>query len=202
MSHDDDDDDYLDRAEWEREQRESEERARRAKEREPRLLDVRKFVDPEYAEKYTKDFAAYVEARINGLTPEQAAIDAFQLIRYNVALYQARELGLASDANPWVRERFQKALAAKDIKKELWPLHKAVHRLLSLIENPSVKDQVRLGAIDRLNIICSHTAMADGLQTAIGRKLADFYRDQTTAPPPPPPSGGDPAGDSPSHITH
>ncbi|MBB4515835.1 hypothetical protein [Paraburkholderia fungorum] len=133
------------------------------------------FADPDYAQRFYQLFDAYIDARVKGIPRDMAVIDAFELIRLRVSLHNVDQLGRAADANPYVKARFDKALAAKVVKSDLWTQNKAVHNLLKLIEDPRVRDTTRLNAINALNAMCGYLEMDEGMKRKIGHTLADFY---------------------------
>ena len=134
------------------------------------------FADPEYAHEFHTLFDKYIELRVRGIPSDLAAIDAFELIRLRISLHNVEQLGRAADCNPYVKERFDKALAAKDVKNDLWTRNRAAHSLLKLIEDPRVRDTTRLNAINALNALCGYVDLDEGLKRKIGHTLADFQR--------------------------
>ncbi|WP_035475144.1 hypothetical protein [Burkholderia sp. WSM2230] len=137
--------------------------------------DPFEFADPDYAQRFHQLFDAYIESRVKGIPRDLAVIDAFELIRLRVSLHNVDQLGRAADANPYVKARFEKALAAKAVKSDLWTQNKAVHNLLKLIEDPRVRDTTRLNAINTLNAMCGYLDLDDGMKRKIGHTLEDFY---------------------------
>uniref|UniRef100_E1T7F5 Uncharacterized protein n=1 Tax=Burkholderia sp. (strain CCGE1003) TaxID=640512 RepID=E1T7F5_BURSG len=133
------------------------------------------FADPAYAQRFCQLFDAYIELRVKGVPRDMAVMEAFELIRLRVSLHNVDQLGRAADANPYVKARFEKELAAKAVKSDLWTQNKAVHNLLKLIEDPRVKDTTRLNAINALNAMCGYLELDDGMKRKIGHTLADFY---------------------------
>jgi hypothetical protein len=140
------------------------------------------FADPAYAQEFHTLFDEYVEQRVKGIPRDLAVIEAFELIRLQISLHNVDQLGRAADCNPYVKARFEKALAAKSIKGELWTQHKAVLNLLKLIEDPRVRDTTRLNAINSLNAMCGYLELTDEMKRRIGHTLADLYRMSSAAP--------------------
>ncbi|WP_438394834.1 hypothetical protein [Caballeronia sp. DA-9] len=120
--------------------------------------DPFEFADPAYAQKYYMLFDAYIELRVRGTPRDLAVIDAFELIRLRVSLYNVDQLGFAADSNPYVKIRFDKVLSEK-MASELWDGKKSMHNLLKLIEDPRVRESTRLNAIKELNVLAGITTI-------------------------------------------
>ncbi|MFL9939992.1 hypothetical protein [Paraburkholderia graminis] len=137
--------------------------------------DPFEFASPDYAAEFHPCFDAYIELRVQGIPRDMAVIDAFELIRLRVDVRNADALGMAADANPYVKARFAKVLAAKTTE-ELWDGKKAVLKLLTLIEDPRVRDTTRLNAVHALNALTGLITLDDGTKRKIGHTLQDFWK--------------------------
>lgn len=153
----------------------------------------------DFAKEFSTLFDKYIALRVDGTPADLAVIEAFELIPNGISLDNAHLLGMACDVNPYVKDGLQKALAAADIKRDLWPQRKAVHRLLSIVEDPRERASNRITAINSLNVMCGYIVLDDALTSRVDKTISDFKRQHaawmeagspTAQPTPPPASGG------------
>ncbi|MEJ8856363.1 hypothetical protein WKW79_17415 [Variovorax robiniae] len=141
-------------------------------------FDPQKFATRGLAEEHPTSFQTYVDLRLRGISQDLALIEAFEMIRLGIDLSNISTLTLAIETNPFVRQRIDAALEAASIKTDLWSEKRAVHKLLKMVEDPSVRDGVRLQAIDRLNILCGYVVLEDDVndRPSAGSSLKDYQR--------------------------
>src|SRR5579864_8066275 len=97
------------------------------------------FADREFAEECAPCFDYFIEQIVKGVSKDVAIIDAFQMIRKNVNTANAYELAFAAECNPYVKERFDKVLAAKK-PTELWSVNQSLYSLLRLVNDRRTRD--------------------------------------------------------------
>ncbi|MCX4170692.1 MULTISPECIES: hypothetical protein [Paraburkholderia] len=132
------------------------------------------FADQEFAKECAPCFDYFIEQLVKGIPRDIAIIDAFQMIRKNVSLFNAHELGLAAECNPYVKDRLDVALAEKKASA-LWNTNKSINRMLKIVENPREKGQTKIAAMKELNVLVGITVVDENGQTRAGRSLEDFY---------------------------
>ncbi|WP_217478297.1 hypothetical protein, partial [Staphylococcus aureus] len=64
---------------------------------------------------------------------------------------------------------------------DLWNPKTALHELLQMVRDPTVKDSSRLSAIKELNVLAEITFVDESGKTRVGRGLADFYASEAEA---------------------
>jgi hypothetical protein len=141
-----------------------------------RGLDIQKLASPAFAQSMPKCFDDYIEYRLQGVPREMSVIQAFEMIRYGMDMTDVRKYAQAMETNQYVRARFFKRLEGKDPKKDLWTQNKAVFHLLSLVEDPDVRDTTRLNAINTLNAMMGYCTLDEGLSRRVQQTLRDFER--------------------------
>jgi hypothetical protein len=129
-----------------------------------------------FAQAFPAMFDDYVDARIQGLPKDMAAVEALDMIRLEIDMSNAYQLGCAMESNPYVKSRFWKVLNGKDIKRDLWTMHKAVMHLLRFIEDSSVRDTTRLNAVNSLNAMCGYVQLDENLQRRVTQTMRDFEK--------------------------
>lgn len=80
------------------------------------------------------------------------------------------------ECNAYYSQAFNQTLARIPVD-QLWNRKTALHRLLSLAEDPYVKDNVRALAIKELNILVGITVEDENGKPKQVRTLDDFYKD-------------------------
>lgn len=131
----------------------------------------------EFAEEFPGLFKKYIALRVDGVPSDLAVIEAFELIQCGISLDNVRQLGMACDVNPYVKEGIKTALAASDIRQDLWPEHRAVHALLKMIEDPRVRESTRLNAIVHLNALCGYVVLdEDEVKSKVHQTVQDYQR--------------------------
>ncbi len=139
-------------------------------------LAPHRLASPIFAQTFPKIFDTYVECRVDGLPRDLAAMEALQMIRLQIDLSNVDQLALAMESNAYVKLRMRKVAASKDIKKDLWPIHRSVVTLLQMIEDSSVRDTTRLNAVAQLNAMCGYVTLDEGLSRRVNQTLRDFER--------------------------
>jgi hypothetical protein len=133
------------------------------------------FADPDFAEECAPCFDYFIDQLAKGVSKDIAIIDAFMMIRKNVSLANAYELAVAAECNPYVKERFDKVLAAKK-PTELWSVNKSLHSLLRLVNDRRTRDSAKIQAIKELNVMAGITMVDEfGKTHGTGNSLSDFY---------------------------
>ena len=140
------------------------------------LLPPHRFASATFAQAFPLIFNDYVDLRVQGIPRDVAVIEALDMIRHEIDITNAYSISAAMETNPYVKTRFRKVLEAKDAKKEMWTVNKAIFHLLQLVEDRAVRDTTRLNAINSLNAMCGYVTLDDGLQRRVTQTLRDFER--------------------------
>lgn len=119
-------------------------------------------------------FDKYIELRLKGKPPIQCMRMVFGDEYTSDNQGYARVFGLESSS--YFMREFPKRLEETPFA-QLWNPKESVFLLLQIANDPGAKDQARLNAIDKLNILSGIT-MVDGTgNTRVTRGLDDFYKD-------------------------
>jgi hypothetical protein len=112
----------------------------------------------------------YVDHQMRGCTPVEAAL------RVHVLEDQVSKWVRVAESDPYVIERKRASLKALDVNTA-WSAETAIIHLLRLVENPYEKGSVKLGAVDRLNVLLGITEVdAVGNTRRTGMSIKELLR--------------------------
>jgi len=116
-------------------------------------------------------YSTYIEQIVwRGCTKQEAAL------RVGVDPDQVEQWIRNAETDPYVLHLIEQETAKLDPQKA-WSANAAIVHLLRLVENPTEKGSVKLGAIDRLNVLLGITEVdSAGNTRKLGHTLADFQR--------------------------
>ncbi|AKF13698.1 TPA: hypothetical protein NH725_004728 [Pseudomonas aeruginosa] len=141
------------------------------------LVTPQEFADPQFAAINQKRFDLYIDLRVQGYSSWRV----FRAIwgeEHMDGPAQARIF--AMESNPYYRKQFKAKLNATRTS-DLWNPKTALHELLQMVRDPTVKDSSRLSAIKELNVLAEITFVDESGKTRVGRGLADFYASEAEA---------------------
>lgn len=116
----------------------------------------------------------YITLRLKGRSPVQCLRMVFGEEYTSDNQGYARVYGIES--NPYFVKEFPRRLEEISFR-EMWNPKESVLLLLTIAHDPMAKDQARLNAIDRLNILSGITMVDNVGNTRVTRGLQDFYKD-------------------------
>ncbi|WP_175692733.1 hypothetical protein [Burkholderia ambifaria] len=121
-------------------------------------MTTRGYIDEDLKRVYD----VYVDHQMRGCTPVEAAL------RVHILDEHVAKWVRAAESDPYVIERKRAALKALDVNTA-WSAETSIIHLLRLVENPYEKGSVKLGAIDRLNVLLGITEVDRDGNTRLGR---------------------------------
>jgi hypothetical protein len=136
-------------------------------------LPSNNFKGSEFVEAFKPQLDKYILLRVAGRSSRAALRVAFGEEYANHLNAQSYVDHI--ECTMYYMRAFKQALAAMPLD-QLWNKKIAIHRLLALAEDPSVKDNVCAMAVKELNVLLGITLVEENDKPRQGRTLADFYK--------------------------
>jgi hypothetical protein len=138
-----------------------------------KTLNTDIFATDEFIEDNRSLYDQYIKLRVHGHPAHQSFIRVF-----GAEFWEGPQQGYnriqAMEYTPYFQTQFDKVLEATPVS-ELWNAKKAINGLLTLANDPMVRDSTRLKAQDNLSLLAGIVVVDENGKTKAGRSLADFY---------------------------
>jgi hypothetical protein len=135
------------------------------------VLSPLQFRSEEFARMNVNVIGEYADLRVMGVSAERAFVRVFGTGYQDFYLYARID---ALEHNNVYRKLFASKFGLAKLD-EMWNLKLSIYELLSLINNPFAKENVRLAALKELNVLYNITMIDQEGNTRPGKGLAEFY---------------------------
>lgn len=129
--------------------------------------------DENFAIRHAKEYQAYAHLKLSGMLPSIAFRRVFPEYLSTDSFATARIYALESSE---LFVQYYRQIMLSTPVRELWNEKLAIHRLLTIAQNPFEKGSVHVSAVKELNVLVGITIVDEDGKTRKGGSMADFYR--------------------------